>query len=275
MYFAALRPAEAATLRKANLALPAEGWGELLLESSTPEAGASWTDSGQRREERQLKHRAKGETRVVPCAAGADGPAARAPGRRSVPRPTGCCSAVSGAAAGREHLLPGLAPGPGRRADGRGGGVAARAPALRPAARGGVDLAQRRGAARPRSPSGPVTASPCCCRSTPSASPARRTRPVVASPPPSARAELWHVYGTDSRQSAGVGRTQPDSARSWLISVVAAGQSSAGERRCPRWDSNPRWDPFKGPASADWATGAPGQPTSRTSAQVGAPRPAR
>ena len=56
MYFAALRPAEAATLRKANLALPAEGWGELLLESSTPEAGASWTDSGRRREERQLKH---------------------------------------------------------------------------------------------------------------------------------------------------------------------------------------------------------------------------
>ncbi len=68
MYFAALRPAEAATLRKSNLALPAEGWGELLLESSTPEAGASWTDSGLRREERQLKHRAKGETRVVPCA---------------------------------------------------------------------------------------------------------------------------------------------------------------------------------------------------------------
>ena len=68
MYFAALRPAEAATLRKGNLALPEAGWGELLLESSTPEAGASWTDSGRRREERQLKHRAKGETRVVPCA---------------------------------------------------------------------------------------------------------------------------------------------------------------------------------------------------------------
>ena len=67
MYYAALRPGEASTLRKANLLLPAEGWGELLLESSTPEAGASWTDSGRRREERQLKHRAKGETRIVPC----------------------------------------------------------------------------------------------------------------------------------------------------------------------------------------------------------------
>jgi integrase len=66
MYYAALRPGEASTLRKSNLALPAEGWGELLLESSTPESGASWTDSGRRREERQLKHRARGETRVVP-----------------------------------------------------------------------------------------------------------------------------------------------------------------------------------------------------------------
>ena len=30
---------------------------------------------------------------------------------------------------------------------------------------------------------------------------------------------------------------------------------------CPRWVSNPHWDPFKGPASAGWATGAPGQLT--------------
>jgi integrase len=67
MYYSALRPGEASTLRKSNLALPAAGWGELLLESSTPEVGASWTDSGRRREERQLKHRARGETRVVPA----------------------------------------------------------------------------------------------------------------------------------------------------------------------------------------------------------------
>ena len=66
MYYAALRPGEAVTLRKSNLSLPANGWGELLLESSIPEAGASWTDGGRRREERQLKHRARGETRVVP-----------------------------------------------------------------------------------------------------------------------------------------------------------------------------------------------------------------
>ncbi len=66
-YYAALRPAEALVLRKVNLALPAEGWGELLLESSSPVAGPAWTDSGRRREERPLKHRARGETRVVPC----------------------------------------------------------------------------------------------------------------------------------------------------------------------------------------------------------------
>jgi integrase len=67
MYYTALRPAEALMLRKVNLALPAEGWGELLLEASSPVAGPAWTDSGRRREERPLKHRARGETRVVPC----------------------------------------------------------------------------------------------------------------------------------------------------------------------------------------------------------------
>lgn len=68
MYYAALRPAEATTLRRSNLILPDEGWGELLIEFSTPAAGAPWTDSGVRREQRQLKHRAKGETRSIPCA---------------------------------------------------------------------------------------------------------------------------------------------------------------------------------------------------------------
>jgi integrase len=67
MYYAALRPGEAVTLRRSNLVLPATGWGELLLEGSTPEAGASLTDNGRRREERELKHRARGETRSVPC----------------------------------------------------------------------------------------------------------------------------------------------------------------------------------------------------------------
>lgn len=67
MYYSALRPGEAATLRRSNLLLPRTGWGELLIEFSTPSAGASWTDSGVHREQRQLKHRARGETRSVPC----------------------------------------------------------------------------------------------------------------------------------------------------------------------------------------------------------------
>lgn len=66
LYYAALRPGEAVTLRAADLRLPDDGWGELLLTGSTPEAGASWTDNGRRREERELKHRARGETRSVP-----------------------------------------------------------------------------------------------------------------------------------------------------------------------------------------------------------------
>lgn len=43
MYFAALRPEEAANLRKHNLALLADGWGELYLDEATPYAGSGWT----------------------------------------------------------------------------------------------------------------------------------------------------------------------------------------------------------------------------------------
>jgi integrase len=67
MYYSALRPGEALNLRKSNLLLPAKGWGELVFEQSCPSVGTSWSDSGTRREVRQLKHRAKGETRTPPC----------------------------------------------------------------------------------------------------------------------------------------------------------------------------------------------------------------
>lgn len=68
MYYAGLRPEEAAMLRKADLQLPESGWGELLLSEAAPTAGAAWTDSGDRRDRRQLKQRGKGEVRPVPCA---------------------------------------------------------------------------------------------------------------------------------------------------------------------------------------------------------------
>lgn len=67
MYFAALRPEEVVNLRKHNLSIPEKGWGELHLESAAPEVSGRWTDSGQAREERALKHRAEGVGRVVPC----------------------------------------------------------------------------------------------------------------------------------------------------------------------------------------------------------------
>lgn len=66
MYYAALRPEEAAMLRKQDLQLPEKGWGELLLSETAPITGAAWTDSGKRRDRRQLKQRGKGEVRPVP-----------------------------------------------------------------------------------------------------------------------------------------------------------------------------------------------------------------
>jgi len=41
-------------------------WGELYLRSATPDTGSEWTDDGTPRERRQLKHRAEGDTRIVP-----------------------------------------------------------------------------------------------------------------------------------------------------------------------------------------------------------------
>jgi integrase len=67
MYYSALRPGKALSLRKSNLILPEEGWGELLFDQSCPSVGKAWSDSGTRREQRQLKHRAKGDTRSAPC----------------------------------------------------------------------------------------------------------------------------------------------------------------------------------------------------------------
>lgn len=71
MYYAGLRPEEAISLRRDNLHLPSripdsDGWGELEFEDASPDAGREWTDNGDHRERRQLKHRANGDTRTVP-----------------------------------------------------------------------------------------------------------------------------------------------------------------------------------------------------------------
>jgi integrase len=80
MYYAGLRPEEAISLSTDNVLLPPrvrdtdhqrqdpsddQDWGE-LHRGATPDAGSEWTDEGSPRERRQLKHRAEGDTRIVP-----------------------------------------------------------------------------------------------------------------------------------------------------------------------------------------------------------------
>ncbi|GAA3106033.1 tyrosine-type recombinase/integrase [Nonomuraea salmonea] len=81
MYYAALRPEEVVNLTEDNVIVPelvrnaetgqmeepANDWGEVHFASAAPYAGREWTDDGGLREERALKHRAEGVTRVVPC----------------------------------------------------------------------------------------------------------------------------------------------------------------------------------------------------------------
>jgi integrase len=73
MYYAGLRPEEAINLMADNVILPPPGrpadddWGELHIRSATPDAGSEWTDDGSPRERRQLKHRAEGDSRIVPA----------------------------------------------------------------------------------------------------------------------------------------------------------------------------------------------------------------
>jgi hypothetical protein len=82
MYYAGLRPEEAINLSADNVILPPRAWdaerqlwqdppedgdwGELHLRTATPDAGSEWTDDGSSRERRQLKHRAEGDSRIVP-----------------------------------------------------------------------------------------------------------------------------------------------------------------------------------------------------------------
>ncbi|MEV4893235.1 site-specific integrase, partial [Nonomuraea sp. NPDC055795] len=66
MYYAALRPEEAADLCELNCSLPDAGWGLITLEKARPQATKRWTNSGDTHESRSLKHRAKKETREIP-----------------------------------------------------------------------------------------------------------------------------------------------------------------------------------------------------------------
>jgi integrase len=82
MYYAGLRPEEVINLSKDNVILPPQAWdedrqqgqdppndqdwGEVQIRSAAPDAGSEWTDDGSPRERRQLKHRAEGDSRIVP-----------------------------------------------------------------------------------------------------------------------------------------------------------------------------------------------------------------
>ncbi|GHH10017.1 hypothetical protein [Streptomyces rubradiris] len=46
--------------------MPEEGWGEVLLSTSTPRVGSGWTDTGESFDTRGLKKRARKATRPVP-----------------------------------------------------------------------------------------------------------------------------------------------------------------------------------------------------------------
>ncbi|MYS20210.1 site-specific integrase [Streptomyces sp. SID4948] len=71
LYYAGMRPAEAAALTESDCLLPdpqagPQAWGELVLARSHPEAGSGWTDDGRPHDTRGLKRRARNATRSIP-----------------------------------------------------------------------------------------------------------------------------------------------------------------------------------------------------------------
>lgn len=66
LYYAFLRPAEAAALTIDSCVLPVSGWGRLIVSGSAKRVSAVWTDDGTSVDRRQLKHRARDAVRVIP-----------------------------------------------------------------------------------------------------------------------------------------------------------------------------------------------------------------
>ena len=70
LYYAGLRPEEAAQLHVEDLTLPPvdaiDEWGELSFSTAAPEIAKQWNDTRVRREARGLKGRTEGESRNVP-----------------------------------------------------------------------------------------------------------------------------------------------------------------------------------------------------------------
>jgi integrase len=71
LYYCAMRPGEAARIRRDDFELPRpddgqDEWGTVYLDTSAPRVGRSWTDNGSTRQARGLKHRPVGTVRPVP-----------------------------------------------------------------------------------------------------------------------------------------------------------------------------------------------------------------
>ncbi|WP_336205440.1 hypothetical protein [Nonomuraea sp. LPB2021202275-12-8] len=66
MLLGGLRPSEVLALTIDGCELPAHGWGRLTLTGAAPDVGSLWTDSGERHEQKGLKHRATSAVRIVP-----------------------------------------------------------------------------------------------------------------------------------------------------------------------------------------------------------------
>ncbi|MET7502630.1 hypothetical protein [Streptomyces microflavus] len=62
-----LRPEEAVALLVRDTGLPECGWGELLVHATRPETGRHWTNTGHGHDERNLKGRGEGDSRVAPA----------------------------------------------------------------------------------------------------------------------------------------------------------------------------------------------------------------
>ncbi|GHE61996.1 integrase [Streptomyces longispororuber] len=70
IYYTGPRPEEAVALYVEDFRLPPEDaedqWCDVVIHTAEPEVGKNWTDDGTLHEERDLKGRAEGDTRVVP-----------------------------------------------------------------------------------------------------------------------------------------------------------------------------------------------------------------
>ena len=66
MGMAGLRPSEVAAMRVADLDLPDEGWGLVMLRGAIATPGARYTASAEAREHKGLKHRSSSSVRAVP-----------------------------------------------------------------------------------------------------------------------------------------------------------------------------------------------------------------